>query len=72
MTPSELEEQIQAQSAAVESWYRRAQSAEQAGMGDFAIGYRRKARDAAAEVGRLVAMRSPATVRRMERERGLR
>lgn len=71
MTPAELEQAIQAECAAVNNWYERARVAEGAGMGDFAISYRQKARDAAAEVARLVAMRSPETVARLERERGL-
>lgn len=56
-TPEQLEDAIRAAGALVEKFNNAGQA--------------QKARDAFQEVRRLVAMRTPETVERMERERGL-
>lgn len=56
-TPDELEAAIRAAGAKVEAHQN--------------AGHSQKAREAFAEVKRLVALRTPETVERMERERGL-
>ena len=61
----ELEDLITSRSGDVLRLKARADAAEMANV------WREEARRAASDVGRLVALRSPEAVRRLERERGL-
>lgn len=73
MTPADerLERRIRDKCAAVSILYAKSVATEGSGCHAAAESYRAKARMAAADVGRLVARRSPAVVARLERERGL-
>lgn len=68
MSPDEIEDRIQALNTDIA----RLQFMRDATSNvNLAYGYRIRQQRLAKEVRRLVAMRSPETVRRMERERGL-
>lgn len=68
MTPEQLEERIRDYSAQIERLQRLRDATSNANL---ALGYRVRQQRFAREVARLVAMRTPETVARMEKERGL-
>lgn len=71
MTPDQLEQAISKRGSDVLMWQEAADAANAAGNYSWQQQCIRKAREAAADVARLVGMRTPETVGRMERERGL-
>lgn len=71
MTPEQLEQTISKRGSDVLMWQEAADAANASGNYLWQQQCIRKAREAAADVARLVGMRTPETVLAMERERGL-
>lgn len=71
MNPDQLEQTITRRGSDVLMWQEAADAANAAGNYGWQQQCIRKAREAAADVARLVGMRTAETVKRMERERGL-
>lgn len=71
MNPQELEDRIRAASGGVTVNHNHSRECERVGLRKAAAFYRENARSCSAEVARLVAMRTPETVARMEHERNL-